>query len=123
MQRSAAYKKLGAIFNKQIKNIFKLPSKGRIEPLEAMFEKYHPEHMIINNYIRNFNKWFEVEYENIEKRCREEKNTEELDFYRRQFNEATILCNKKENDRIDEKEYQQSIEMRINGKTNWNIMD
>ena len=67
-----------------------------------MFEKIHPEHMIINNYVKNFNKWFDIEYGEIEKRCQEDRDTEEIYFYRRQFNEETILYYKEENDRINE---------------------
>ena len=50
--------------------------------MQTMFEQMIPEHMIISNYIKNFNKWFEVEYENIDKRCKEENNLGELNFYR-----------------------------------------
>jgi hypothetical protein len=47
-----------------------------------MFEQISPEHMVISNYIKNFNKWYEIEYDNIMERCRDEKDMEELNFYK-----------------------------------------
>ena len=39
--------------------------KGNNKPLEYIFEKIHPENIIINNYIKNFNKWSNIENEKI----------------------------------------------------------
>ena len=61
--------------------------------------------MVISNYIKNFNKWYDIEYDNIMERCRKEKDLEELNFYKYQFNEATVCCFKEENNIITEEEY------------------
>ena len=69
MLRWGAYKQLENLFIRQIKWTFNLPSKGKREPIEYMFDRIHPEHLIISNYIKNYNKWYQVEEKRLKERC------------------------------------------------------
>ena len=56
-------------------------------------------------------------------RCKKYPEDQELEFYRKQFIEATRNIYNPENKLIDEEYYNEQVNMQINGKTNWNIFD
>ena len=74
-----------------MKWIFNLPQKGRNSTIDHFFEKIHPEHLVINNYIKNYNKWLEIEQDRILERGKRNEEDEEIKFYQGQFINATQL--------------------------------
>jgi len=102
-----------------MKWIFNLPQKGRNSTIDHFFEKIHPEHLVINNYIKNYNKWLEIEQDRILERGKRNEEDEEIKFYQSQFINATQLIPRMDMQTIIEEEYYNTILDRIiNGWTN-----
>ena len=52
-------KKFETLINKTIKTVFKLPNKGKLEPIKQMFYMYQGQEVIKRSFINNIKKWGE----------------------------------------------------------------
>ena len=57
MKRSVDYCNYKALIVKQLKLILSLPKKGKVEPMMEMFFRFDPEHIIIQNYLQQIEKF------------------------------------------------------------------
>ena len=57
MNRSTDFKKYSALIVKQLKQALSLPKKGKVEPMMELFFKFDPEHIVIQNYLQQMDKY------------------------------------------------------------------
>ena len=70
-----------------------------------MFEQIHPEHNIIRNYVKNFNKWYQNEERKIKQIASKNEQDEEIQFYMKQFKNATELIPRVDMETMIDTEY------------------
>ena len=59
MLKSCDYYQYKTIMIKQLKNALGLPKRGKTEPMIEAFYKYDPQHIIIQNYLQQLEKYRE----------------------------------------------------------------
>ena len=57
MKQSTDFKQYKALVIKQLKNALGLPKHGKVEPMLQAFYRYDPEHIIIQNYLQQLEKY------------------------------------------------------------------